>query len=151
MRCARFILIAVLWLGATWAASAASGRLVKALPHFLDLKGRHTLSPSLYERDAYQAYLRQNPKERSGLRFDVQWKSYAAGDFTVHLELRGRKGEEATTALLETSNRKRGLFSNWSSVELTGEAYTKFGDVSAWRATLKDGDTVVSEIKSFLW
>ena len=48
------------------------------LPHYLDKEGRHTLSPSLYERDAYQAILRQNPEKRGGMRFDVQWKARGA-------------------------------------------------------------------------
>ncbi len=54
-------------------AHAASGKVLKVLPHFLDLQGRHALSPSLFERDAYQAHLRKNPAEVSALRFDVEW------------------------------------------------------------------------------
>ena len=54
---------------------AATGRIIKVLPHLLDRDGRHTLSPSLYERDAYQAFLRKNPEQCSGLRFDVHWKA----------------------------------------------------------------------------
>src|SRR5438132_3993220 len=34
-----------------------------------------TLFRSLYDRDAYQSWLRQNTNEVSGLRFAVQWKS----------------------------------------------------------------------------
>ena len=49
------------------AAAELSGKVVKVLPHYLDLEGRHTLSPSLYERDAYQAVLRQHPERRSGI------------------------------------------------------------------------------------
>ena len=56
-------------------ALAASGKIIKVLPFFLDLKGRHSLHPSLYERDAYQAYLRQHPELRSGLQIDVQLTS----------------------------------------------------------------------------
>ena len=36
-------------------AAAATGSVIKVLPQFLDLKGRTALSPSLYDRDAYQA------------------------------------------------------------------------------------------------
>ena len=56
---------------ATVASQAAEGKIIKVLPHLLDKKGRHTLSPSLYERDAYQAKLRTHPEDISALRFDV--------------------------------------------------------------------------------
>jgi hypothetical protein len=39
-----------LLLAAPLAAPAATGKVVKVLPHFLDLKGRHSLTPSLYDR-----------------------------------------------------------------------------------------------------
>src|SRR5258705_13546151 len=73
----RFVIYALLgcWLTLAWQASAATGRIIKVLPHFLDLKGRHSLSPSLYDRDAYQARLRDHREERSGMRFDIEWKS----------------------------------------------------------------------------
>ena len=44
------------------AGSGGSGRILKVLPHLLDGKGHHTLSPSLLERDAYQAELRLHPE-----------------------------------------------------------------------------------------
>ena len=69
-----FVLVA-LTCAVTLPAVAATGRVIKVLPHFLDLKGRHSLSPSLYDRDAYQAQLRQHPEQRSALRFDVHWKA----------------------------------------------------------------------------
>jgi len=50
-------------LSATFASDAASGRVVKVLPLLLDLKGRDAVSPSLYDRDAYQVYLRQHTNE----------------------------------------------------------------------------------------
>ena len=37
------------------AATAQTGRVVKVLPLYLDLKGRDAISPSLFDRDAYQA------------------------------------------------------------------------------------------------
>src|ERR1700694_2385281 len=56
-------------------AGAATGSLGKVLPEVLDLKGRNSLSPSLYERDVYQVTLRDHPERRSGIRFYIQWKS----------------------------------------------------------------------------
>src|SRR6266487_1579977 len=71
--------------------SAASGSVIKVLPHFLDIKGRHTITPNLFERDSYQVYLRKNPKLRSGMRFDIQWKSKGAVSNALKLkvEMRG--------------------------------------------------------------
>src|SRR5438876_12384074 len=56
-------------------ATSATGRVIKVLPEFLDLQGRSSLAPSLYERDAYQAVLREHPERRAGIRFYVQWKT----------------------------------------------------------------------------
>jgi hypothetical protein len=52
---------------------------------------------------------------------------------------------------VEETVKYRGVFSTWSRVSLSGEAYKQFGELSAWRATLWDGDQLVSEQKSFLW
>src|SRR5438105_693254 len=69
----------------------ATGRVIKVLPHFIDLKGRNSLSPSLYDRDAYQAHLRQHPDQRSTMRFEVQWKSRSPvwEALKLRVELRG--------------------------------------------------------------
>jgi hypothetical protein len=49
-------------------ASAAEQRVIKVLPHLMDKEGRVAKSPSLFERDAYQLWLRENPEEQSGIR-----------------------------------------------------------------------------------
>lgn len=151
VHCAKLslVLAALCWLGLP--AEAASARIIKVLPHFLDLEGRHTLSPSLYDRDAYQAQLRQRPQLRSGLRFDVQWKAGDKRPLQLRLELRGAQGKQPTTHVFEQTVAKRGWFSNWTALPLTGEEYKKFGELTAWRATLWDGDQQVAEQRSFLW
>jgi hypothetical protein len=143
------------FLTATLSLSAATGRVVKVLPHYLDLKGRHALSPSLYDRDAYQAFLRQHPEKRSGMRFDVLWRARGAAGKTLKLraELRGTaKGNLPSQTTLETDV-KAGAhnISHWNSLTLGGDDYKKFGEVSAWRVTLWNGDQLVAEQKSFLW
>jgi hypothetical protein len=143
-------------LAATLSAVAATGRVVKVLPHYLDLKGRHSLSPSLYDRDAYQAQLRQHPEQRSGLRFDVLWRGRAPGGtpLTLRAELRGTaKGNLPTQTTIETEVKvgKSGSTSRWAKLTLAGEDYKEFGDVTAWRVTLWNGDQLVAEQKSFLW
>src|SRR3954463_10186796 len=69
--------------------SAAEARIVKVLPHFLDKEGRHTLHPSLFERDGYQAHIRAHPELCSGMRFDVQWKGKKVDNGQIKLEVRG--------------------------------------------------------------
>jgi hypothetical protein len=132
----------------------ADGRVKKVLPHLLDHKGRHTVSPSLFDRDAYQVRLRQNPEEVSGIRYDVHWKARGVDGaaLTVRVELRGlyerKKPREAT---LEKTYEGKAAFREWTELELTGEAYAAFGKITAWRATLWAGDTLLDEYTSFLW
>ena len=49
-------LLPALLLAATLSAAPAAGCVIKVLPHYLDLKSRRTLSPSLYERDVCQVH-----------------------------------------------------------------------------------------------
>ena len=150
----RFIPLVIVALSVfAFSANAATGRVNKVLPLFLDLKGRHTLSPSLYDRDAYQAQLRSNPDQRSGLRFDIYWRARAVPGTMVKLraELKATaKGELPSQHNLETEI-KASATSKWTSLTLQGENYAKFGEVTAWRVTLWDGERLIGEQKSFLW
>ena len=132
-------------------AAAAPAKIIKVLPHLLDRDGRHSLSPSLYERDAYQAFLRKNPALCSGLRFDVQWKAKrAAGTpLLLRVEIRGEKN--ALPLVLELAARRDRSSSRWNSLRVDGDSYRKIGDVIAWRATLWEDDRLVAEQNSFLW
>ena len=143
------VMLATLTSLPAWGAPSA--RIVKVLPHFIDKQNRIALNPSLYERDAYQAHLQKTPAEQGGLRFDIQWRSRFTNDFTLRLELRGNKGTVGTSLVLEEKVRFKGLFSTWSKVHVTGDAFTRFGELSAWRATLAVGTNTVAEQKSFLW
>jgi hypothetical protein len=136
------------------AAEGATGRVIKVLPQFLDLKGRHTLSPSLYERDAYQAFLREHPEQRSGVRFAVQWKSRGAAfaPLKLRVELRGTaRGDLPSRTVLEAEVKPGGWLSQWTFLPLTGADYEKFGDTTAWRVTLWEGEDLLGEQTSFLW
>jgi hypothetical protein len=143
-----------LW-SAALSTEAAEGRLLKVLPQLLDLKGRHTTSPSLYDRDAYQAYLRLNPTNISGIRFAVQWKGGSSdAPLKVRVEMEGivqAKGPSTTKKVLEREVKPGGWFGRWTYIPLTGEDYAKFGSITAWRVTLWEGDRLLSEQKSFLW
>lgn len=132
----------------------ATGRVIKVLPHFLDLKGRAALSPSLYDRDAYQVELRDHPEKRSGLRFDMQWKIKGTvwSDLKLRVELRGvAQGESPKQMILERDLDGGGWFSHWTSVTLIGQDYKTIGEVTAWRVTLWEGADLLGEQKSFLW
>ncbi|TAK99089.1 MAG: hypothetical protein EPO07_11175 [Verrucomicrobia bacterium] len=138
---------------AVFSATAATGRVVKVLPLFLDQQGRHALSPSLFDRDAYQAQLRKNPEQRTAMRFDVLWRvrGEASGKLKLRLELRGMAhGNLPQEKTLETEVSATGL-NRWSSIKLGGDDYKNFGEVTAWRVTLWDGDQQLGEQKSFLW
>ena len=158
MRCL-LVLILLLWsLTFCPAAAAIEGRVLKVLPQLLDKEGRNSKSPSLYDRDAYQAYLRLHPAQISALRFAVQWKAKApeSEPLRLRVEMRGMAhdlalGELPRETTLEQPVRQHHWFSHWTSVDLGAEQYKTFGEVTAWRVTLWDGDKLLGEQKSFLW
>ncbi|MBC8002150.1 MAG: hypothetical protein H7X97_06140 [Opitutaceae bacterium] len=134
-------------------ARALDGRVSKVLPQFIDLEGRHALSPSHFERDAYQVKLRENPALRKGLFFRVKW-SAEPSDWTqvrLRVEARGMKGSVLQSRILEQSVRKHGWFGSWTTLKIDAEAYQGFGDLVAWRVTLWEDNVLLGEQKSFLW
>src|ERR1043166_1148456 len=120
----RRCLILVFCIFCVLAAQAATGRVIKVLPHFLDQQGRHTVSPSLFDRDAYQAVLRQHPEQRSGMRFDIEWrvKGTPDSDLKLRLEARGSaRGSVARTVVFETHVEPKGWVGQWKGLTPTGE------------------------------
>jgi hypothetical protein len=135
-------------------AQAATGKVIKVLPLFLDLKGRQALSPSLYDRDAYQAILHQHPEKRSGLRYAIQWKTKGGvwEPLKLRLEVRGiAEGNVPRELTIDKNVDPGGRFSRWSSITLGREEYAVLGEVTAWRVTLWEGEQMLGEQKSFLW
>ena len=154
MRRCMIWLSVVCWLALAASAPAATGRVIKVLPQFLDLKGRNSQTPSLYERDLYQAHLLRYTNECSGMRFNVEWKAkgQAAAPLKIQVELRGiALGDFPKQLVLEKPVQGGGWFSHWAVFNLTGEAYKDFGTVTAWRVTLWEGSQQLGEQKSFLW
>jgi hypothetical protein len=154
MRRSLICLALVGWLAAAWAAHAATGRVIKVLPQFLDLKGRTSLTPSLHERDIYQAILRDHTNLCSGMRFNVQWKTkgQTTAQLKLQVELRGvARGDFPKQLVLEKAVEARGRFSHWTEVPLVGEEYKSFGKVTAWRVTLWEGPELLGKQQSFLW
>jgi hypothetical protein len=147
-------LMLVGWLGVALGAQAATGRVIKVLPQFLDLKGRNSLTPSLYERDVYQAMLRDHTNLCSGMQFVAQYKTKGkpTAPLKLQIELRGvAHGDFPKQLTLETPVEPCGWFSRWVRVLLVGEQYKDIGRVTAWRARLWEGTRLLGEQKSFLW
>jgi hypothetical protein len=140
-------------LAAAFAGDAVTGRVVKVLPFFLDLKGQAALSPSLYDRDAYQAYLRGHADRRSAIRFDVLWKASDAGGAKLKLrvELRGIGQDGMPCQATLEENVTPHFLRHWDSLTLGGGSYKNFGELVAWRATLWGDNQLLGEQKSFLW
>ena len=134
-------------------ASATDGRVLKVLPHLLDLRGRHALAPSLFQRDAYQAYLRRHPDEVTAIRYDVHWQSRGVSGKNLRLRLALRTANRAANdpLLLETAVHPGWLGRAWSSLRMDPDTYKTAGKVLAWQVTLLDGDTTLGMQKSFLW
>jgi hypothetical protein len=127
-------------------------RIVKVLPHLLDKKGRHTLAPSLLERDAYQAVLRKDPSKQGGIRFDVQCRGLRVDPgLTLRIEARGTKDRRATSLTLEKTLEGRDRTHAWQALSVLGDQHDTFGQLVAWRASLWSGGKQVAEQKSFLW
>ena len=152
----RALLIFLVSLGLVAAARAAdpvTGQIVKVLPFLLDQQGRDAKSPSLFDRDAYQAYLREHTNEVSAIRFDVLWKAVKAPDEKIKIlvELRGIGAGGVPKLKVLEADAGPEPSRQWTGLPLAGEDYKNFGAVVAWRATLWNGGQMLGEQKSFLW
>jgi hypothetical protein len=149
----RALWILLLTLGFFVTAHAATGRVVKVLPFFLDQQGQIAKSPSLFDRDAYQAELRDHPEMISGIRYKVLWSARHADGAALKLrvELRGTGTNGLPNFKSLETGVKPGFFSKWEELTIAGGEYQAFKSVTAWRATLWDGNRLLGEQKSFLW
>ena len=134
-------------------ACKAASKISKVLPHLLDKQGRHTLSPSLLERDAYQAHLREKPDLCSGIRFDIKWtkgkhksKNESLLKIKVELQTSGSIKPIVLTQIIKL-NQKGG----WDALNLDGERYKAAGKIIGWRVLLIEDDKTIAERRSFLW
>ena len=146
-----FKILTVVLCGICFNAEAASGKISKVLIHYLDAKGRHALSPSLYDRDAYQAQLRKSPEVCSALRFGIHWKAKVAGTSNLKLRMEIRGSKEARPFILEQPVKPNRWPNRWASLTLPREDWQRVGEIISWRATLWDGEQLLGEQKSFLW
>jgi hypothetical protein len=133
--------------------AADSGKIAKVLPLYLDLKGRDAISPSLFDRDAYQAKLRENPSDVSAIRFDILWKSSGLKNpkLKLRVEMRGVAENGLPRRATVERNVTPHFFRHWTSLKLGGDEFKHFGSLVAWKATLWNGDELLAQQKSFLW
>ena len=151
----RRLLIILLLLGSftAFADGPDTGRIVKVLPLLLDLNGHDAVSPSLFDRDAYQVYLRAHTNEISAVRYDVLWraKTPESAKLKIRVELRGLTADARPEQKILECEVKPSAFRHWNSLVFGGEEYKKFGEAVAWRVTLWADDKQLAEQKSFLW
>jgi hypothetical protein len=153
----RALLIFLVSLGLVAAAQGGdvSGRIVKVLPFLLDQQGRKAVSPSLFDRDAYQAYLRDHTNEISGVRFDILWSATMTAEARLLLRVELRGSGLGTNNLPQTKTLELPAtpvaFRQWTTIPLAGKDYKNFGQVTAWRVSLWDYGRLLSEQKSYLW
>jgi len=152
----RGLFVTLLLLGlpiSALAVDAITGRVIKVLPLLLDQQGRDAPSPSLFDRDAYQVYLRQHTNEISALRIDVLWKAVNARDAKLNLrvEFRGAGLGGLPCQVTVEKAVAAGSHRRWTSLALADQDYKKFGGLVAWRVTLWSEDRLLGEQKSFLW
>ena len=134
-------------------APAAAGKVIKALPQFLNQKGQTALSPSLFERDAYQTWLRKHPSERTGLRLAVQWKARGVdwSKLKLRAELRGVLGNSLTPPPSKCQSTRKAVSASEQNLKIDGEDFKQFGQLVAWRVTCWEGDQQIASQQSFLW
>ncbi|HIG30955.1 MAG TPA: hypothetical protein EYQ50_25405 [Verrucomicrobiales bacterium] len=154
----QILLIGLILISMVFPATAGkqkpTDRVMKVLPHLLDQQGKHLLSPSLYERDAYQAFLRSNPEEVSTTRFDIKWKSKRKKKTPLKLRIQ-LLGSEAYTSKpfvreISTSVKHR-ILANWSSIALSSREHEEIGKIIAWRVSLWADEKEIAHQQSFLW
>lgn len=146
-----FIVLAV--LVSFTPVARGSGSVDKVLPQLLDQQGRYTLSPSLYERDAYQFHLRKDPKLRNGVRLAVEWKAKKVNwsKLKLRAEMRFLLDDNLHTITMEEPAVKHGFLGNWSEFRVEGADFVTSGQLVAWRVTLWEGENQIGHLESFLW
>ena len=135
------------------AAPAPAGKVYKVLPLLLNREGQDALSPSLFDRDAYQFYLCQHTNEISGIRYDVLWRASDTSGNTLKVKV------ELQAVAPDGSPRRKTLetvvtpshYRHWTELLLKDNDYISLGHIVAWRATLWSGDQLLGTQQSFLW
>lgn len=143
----------LLTLTTTTLLVAEEASIVKVLPHLLDLRGRASLAPGLFQRDAYQGQLRKDPNQVSGMRFNIQWRAKGVPTkelvLKVWLKTSGRSPNDPLELTAPVDGNRR--WGRWSAVPYDGKLFTDHGQVLAWKVELRRGETPLATQTSFLW
>ncbi len=153
MRLIALIVWGLLSLACTVPLRAEEASITKVLPHLLDLKGRNSLAPGLFQRDAYQGQLRKDPKLVSGMRFNVQWKAKGipAEELVLRILLKTSGRSPNDPLELTSPVRRNRKWGRWSAVPYDGKLFQDNGQVLAWKVVLLRGETPLATQTSFLW
>lgn len=122
--------------------------------HYLDKNGRHAISPSLYDRDAYQAWLRSHRDKIDGICFDVLWNAKrCAKEMELVVELVTTVNPKVDPLVIRKKilPPRLGFLGKWTRIELKGEDFVKEGDILAWRVMIIADGQPIAEERSFLW
>lgn len=147
------IVVGLLSLTSSVLFGAEKASIVKVLPHLLDLKGKASLAPGLFQRDAYQGQLRKDPKLVSGMRFNVQWKAKGipSDDLVIRVWLKTSGRSPNDPLELKAPVRGNRKWGHWSAVAYDGKLFQDNGQVLAWKVELLQGEKPVAAQTSFLW
>jgi hypothetical protein len=88
------------------------------------------------------------------MRFAIQWKSKGPvwGGLKLKVEMRGiAEGDLPKQFVLEQKLDPSGWLGSWTAIPFVGKEYKAFGELTAWRVTLWDGDQLLGQQQSFLW
>lgn len=143
---------------------AAGRHLKKVLFFWLDEDGQYSQHPSMFERDAYQAYLRDNPEEIHGLKVAVllSGSSGKLESSSLELKIQGPPGPEIKEPLefrLELADKLDRKLRRWVywdidpvNAEASDEALKLLPEsIVSWRLTLLDEGQPVDRLQSYLW
>ena len=87
---------------------------------------------------------------RRGHYFTITWKNAGPkDDFTTVFEYREVKSKEIVRSLSQSAHAVSGATRSYFAV--VDKAYQAYGPVVSWRFTVRKGDLVVAEAKSFIW
>lgn len=153
IRLRSLIVWSLLFLSSITLLGAEQASIVKVLPHLLDQKGRASLAPGLFQRDAYQGRLRKDPSLVSGVRFNVQWKAKGipADELVIKVWLKTSGRSPNNPLELSAPIRGNRRWGRWSTVRYDGKLFADNGQVMAWKVELRRGETPVATQTSFLW
>ena len=89
-------------------------------------------------------------QKRKGHYFTITWDNGGPkDDFVACFEYRQLKSKEIVRKLVQPMPKVEGTTRSYFAV--VDKAFLAYGPVSSWRFTIRKGDTIVAQSKSFIW